>query len=69
LERLAWSVTGAQRRLELARVALKDFFIEHRHGMHDQRVESQWLALECEVDSANRQYMECAYQLRELEGR
>lgn len=50
---------GGQRRLELARVALKDFFIEHPNGMHDQRVESQWLALECEVDSANRRYMDC----------
>jgi hypothetical protein len=58
---------GARRRLELAKQALDDFFIEHPHGMRD--LESQWLALEQELDSANRRYMECAYQLRQLEGK
>jgi len=56
---------GAQRRLELAKLELRDFFTAHPHGMRD--LERKWLALEQELDSANRRYMECAYQLRQLE--
>jgi hypothetical protein len=58
---------GAARRLELAKQGLRDFLLQFPCGTTDPRLQNQWLACEAELDSANRRYMECAYQLRELE--